>query len=76
MISKHYYHSLGAGDFHRPDQGNWGWGSRGLFTSTSIDWQRARSPVCVIVHLNLRDTPAHRRLMGWGIIHPTPNPSS
>ncbi|MEH2338258.1 hypothetical protein [Nostoc sp.] len=41
LMSKHYYHSLGAGDFHRPDQRNWGWGSRGLFTSTSIDWQRA-----------------------------------
>ncbi len=50
LMSKHYYHSLGAGDFHRPDQRNWGWRSTELFTSTSIAWQRARSPVCLIAH--------------------------
>ncbi|MEH2467788.1 hypothetical protein [Nostoc sp.] len=35
-MSKHYYHSLGAGDFHRPVQRNWGWGSMGLFTSLPL----------------------------------------
>ncbi|MHC5727815.1 MAG: hypothetical protein ACYTXY_27540 [Nostoc sp.] len=50
MMSKDYYHSLGAGDFHPPDQENWGWGSREVFTSTSIDWQIGRSPLCLIAH--------------------------
>ncbi|MEH2295697.1 hypothetical protein [Nostoc sp.] len=45
-MSKHYYHFLAAGDFHRPDQRNWRWVSRELFTCT--DWQRARSLVCLI----------------------------
>ncbi|MEH2460794.1 hypothetical protein [Nostoc sp.] len=47
-MSKHYYHFLAAGDFHRPAQRNWGWGSRELFTST--DWQKARSLVCLIAY--------------------------
>ncbi|MHC5614785.1 MAG: hypothetical protein ACYTXA_28330 [Nostoc sp.] len=50
MMSKDYYHSLGAGDFHPPDQENWGWEIREVFTSTSIDWQIGRSPMCLIAH--------------------------
>ncbi|MGF1936493.1 MAG: hypothetical protein RM347_019240 [Nostoc sp. ChiQUE02] len=49
-MSKHYYHFLGAGDFHCPHQRNRGWESAGLFTSTSIDWQIKRSPVCLFAH--------------------------
>ncbi|MHC0061992.1 hypothetical protein ACWATR_03570 [Nostoc sp. UIC 10890] len=49
-MSKHYYHSLGAGDFHCPHQRNWGWRSAELLTSTSIDLQIKRSPVCLIAH--------------------------
>ncbi|MEH1891367.1 MAG: hypothetical protein V7K92_18580 [Nostoc sp.] len=42
-------------------------GSTGLFTSTSIDWQRARSPVCLIAHHKitalLTPLPHGRRMM-------------
>ncbi|MFN6479875.1 hypothetical protein [Nostoc sp. DedQUE07] len=50
-MSKHYYHSLGAAIYiaiapiRKMDRE-----SPGLFTSSTIDWQRARSPVSLIAH--------------------------
>ncbi|MEH1928048.1 MAG: hypothetical protein V7K14_30460 [Nostoc sp.] len=66
MMSKHYYHSLGVGDRHPPDQENWEWRSREVFTSTSIDWQIGRSPVCLIAHHKI--TPLLTPLHGRGVM--------
>ncbi|QFS44920.1 hypothetical protein GXM_02395 [Nostoc sphaeroides CCNUC1] len=45
VMRKHHYHFLGAGNFHRHHQRNWGWGSAGLFTYTVC--QIKLLPVCL-----------------------------
>ncbi|MEH1934780.1 MAG: hypothetical protein V7L14_14030 [Nostoc sp.] len=49
-MSKHYYLYFRRRRFSSPWSEKWVGESTGLFTSTSIDWQRARSPVCLIAH--------------------------